>query len=62
MVLMSTISAKRTGTTTPSEAPVRESQCNGALEQAVRRWQRQLETPESHCETNTNGNFQWPIL
>ena len=37
------VAAKRIGATTPIDLSVRESQCNGAVEQAVRRWQGQPE-------------------
>ena len=46
------VAAKRSGVTTPNDLPARESQCNGAVEQAVRRWQGQLRTLKGHYEDN----------
>ncbi len=54
MALKTAIAAKRVGATTPIESPVRESQCNGAVEQAVRRWRGQLQTLKLAYEDNMN--------
>ena len=52
VALKTAVAASRLGATTPIESPVRESQCNGAVEQAVRRWQGQLRTLKGHFEAN----------
>ena len=52
MALKTAIAAKRVGITTPIESPVRESQSNGAVEQAVRRWRGQLRTLRMAYEEN----------
>ena len=52
MALKTAVAAKRVGVTTPIDSPVRESQSNGAVEQAVRRWQGQLRTIKGHYEEN----------
>ena len=54
VALKTAIAAKRVGATTPIESPVRESQCNGAVEQAVRRWRGQLRTLKLAYEDNMN--------
>ena len=45
------VSAKKSAPTVPLNAPVRESKRNGAVENAVRRWQGQFRTFKSHVET-----------
>ena len=57
MALKAAVAAKRVGATTPIDSPVRESQCNGAVEQAVRRWQGQLRTIKSHYEENVGAKL-----
>ena len=52
LALKTAIAAKRVGVTTPIESPVRESQSNGAVEQAVRRWRGQLRTLKIAYEEN----------
>ena len=54
MSLKNAVVAKRAGVTTPTKSTVRQSQCNGAVEQAVRRWQWQLRTMKHHYETSIN--------
>ena len=54
MALKTAIAAKRVGVTTPIESPVRESQSNGAVEQAVRRWRGQVKTLKLAYEENMN--------
>ena len=54
MAVITAVAAKRSGVTTPIESPVGESQCKGAVEQAVRRWQGQLRTLKHHYETDMN--------
>ena len=54
MALKTAIAARRVGVTTPIESPARESQCNGAVEQAVRRWRGQLRTLKMAYEDNIN--------
>ena len=46
------VAAKRVGTSTFIDSPVRELQCNGAVERAVPRWQGQLRTIKNHHEEN----------
>ena len=55
--LKTVVAAKRVGITTPIESLVRESQCNGAVEQAVRRWQGQLRTITHNYEGNLGKNL-----
>ena len=52
LALRTAVAAKRIGTTTPIDSLVRELQCNGAAEQAVRRWQGQLRAIRSHFDEN----------
>ena len=52
LAMQKAIAAKRTGVTTPIDPPARESQCNGAVAQAVRPWQGQLRTLKGHYEDN----------
>ena len=62
MALKTAVASKRAGVTNLIECPVRESQCNGAVEQAVRRLQGQLRTLKHHYETNMNNHCLWLIL
>ena len=57
VALKTAVAAGRVGTSTLIESPVRESQCNGAVEQAVRRWQGQLRTLKGHFEENMNNKL-----
>ena len=57
LALKNAIAARRSGTTTPIDSPVRESQSNGAVEQAVRRWQGQMRTLKSAYEENMNAKL-----
>ena len=52
LTLKTAVAAKGVGTTTPIGSPVRESQCSGAVEQALRRWQGHLRTIRGHYEEN----------
>ena len=60
------VSLKRSAPTVPIDVPVRESKANGAVENAVKRWQGQFRTPKSHLEHSigkhlpkTHAVFQW---
>ena len=57
IALKRAVAAKRSGVTTPIDSPARESQCNGAVEQAVRRWQGQLRTLKGHYEENMGSKL-----
>ena len=60
LALKTAVAAKRIRTTTPIDSPVRGSQCDGAVEQAVRRWQGQVRTIKSHFEENMG--MKLPVL
>ena len=45
------VAAKRSSPFVPLEVPVRESKANGAVERAVRTWQGQFRTLNSHLES-----------
>ena len=51
------VAAKRVGSTTPVESPVRESKSNGAVERAIRVWQGQLRTTKNKFEDNTDEHI-----
>ena len=52
LALKTVVAAKSVGITTPIDSPVRESQSNGAVEHAVRKWQGQSRTIKGHYEEN----------
>jgi hypothetical protein len=49
------VTARRSAPTVPLNVPVRESKGNGAVENAVRRWQGQFRTIKSHVEAELDG-------
>ena len=49
------VMAKRSAPTVPLDVPVRESKANGAVKDAVRRWQGQFRTMKSHVEAELGG-------
>jgi hypothetical protein len=51
------VSARRAAPTVPLNAPVRESKNNGAVENAVRRWQGQFRTVKSHVESELGSEI-----
>ena len=58
------VAARRAAPTVPLDVPVRESKANGAVENAVRRWQGQFRTIKSHVEAELNGELprDHPVL
>ena len=60
MALKTTVAAKRVGIATPIDSPVRESQSNGPVEQAVRTWQGQLRTIKRNYEENMGVKLPVP--
>ena len=51
------VMAKRSAPTVPLDTPVRESKANGAVENAVRRWQGQFRIVKSHIECELGGGI-----
>ena len=58
------VSAKRSAPTVPLHSPVRESKGNGAVENAVRRWQGQFRTLKNQLDTELGGELprEHPVL
>ena len=58
------VMAKRSAPTVPLDVPVRESKANGAVENAVRRWQGQFRTIKSHLEAELKVELprEHPVL
>ena len=58
------VAAKRSAPTVPLNVPVRESKANGAVENAVRRWQGQFRTLKSQLDFELGGELprDHPVL